>query len=168
VKRNSKAKTQSGIFLCRLFKDGVEDPAKRPLTFSFNGVRLSSVWLHLGLLGPRRTLMEFDGTSPNHYKLVDNKFSLLDQTDLVFIDPVSTGYSRLWRTEGQGFMVIKRILKPSEISYACYTTRYNRWLSPKIPDRESYGTTRACGLSGYLQERHGFIPERYYAGLCCA
>jgi carboxypeptidase C (cathepsin A) len=136
----------------------VDDPAKRPLTFSFNGgPGSSSVWLHLGLLGPRRVVMEFDGDLPQPpYQLADNEFSLLDQTDLVFIDPVSTGYSR--PVEGQkakDFHGFKKDLETVGDFIRLYTTRYNRWLSPKFLIGESYGTTRASALSGYLQERHG-------------
>ena len=151
-------KPTAEFFFVAYSKDNVDDPAKRPLTFSFNGgPGSSSVWLHLGLLGPRRTLMEFDGNLPKPpYKLVDNEFSLLDQTDLVFIDPVSTGYSR--PVEGQkakDFHGYKKDIESVGDFIRLYTTRYNRWLSPKFLIGESYGTTRACGLSGYLQDRHG-------------
>ena len=84
------------VFFIAYTKTGVTDPSTRPLTFSFNGgPGSSSVWLHLGVLGPRRVLMADDGaTLPPPYKLVDNDQSWLDMTDLVFIDPVSTGFSR--------------------------------------------------------------------------
>ena len=146
------------FFFVAYSKDGIEDPARRPLTFSFNGgPGSSSVWLHLGVLGPRRVLMEFDGNLPKPpYQLADNEFSLLDQTDLVFIDPVSTGYSR--PVEGQkakDFHGFKKDIESVGDFIRLYTTRYNRWLSPKFLIGESYGTTRASGLSGYLQERHG-------------
>jgi carboxypeptidase C (cathepsin A) len=147
------------FFFVAYNKNGVEDPAKRPLTFSFNGgPGSSSVWLHLGLLGPRRVVMDFDGNLPKPpYQLVDNEFSLLDETDLVFIDPVSTGYSR--PVEGQkarDFHGFKKDIESVGDFIRLYTTRTNRWLSPKYLIGESYGTTRASGLSGYLQERHGF------------
>jgi carboxypeptidase C (cathepsin A) len=147
------------FFFVAYIRNGVEDPAKRPLTFSFNGgPGSSSVWLHLGLLGPRRVLMGFDGNLPKPpYQLVDNEFSLLYETDLVFIDPVSTGYSR--PVEGQkarDFHGFKKDIESVGDFIRLYTTRTNRWLSPKFLIGESYGTTRASGLSGYLQERHGF------------
>jgi carboxypeptidase C (cathepsin A) len=151
-------KPTAEFFFVAYTKDAVEDPASRPLTFSFNGgPGSSSVWLHLGLLGPRRVVMEFDGNLPKPpYRLADNEFSLLDQTDLVFIDPVSTGYSRPAQgqkaTEFHGF---KKDIESVGDFIRLYTTRYNRWLSPKFLIGESYGTTRASGLSGYLQERHG-------------
>jgi carboxypeptidase C (cathepsin A) len=88
--------------------------------------------------------------------LVDNYFSLLDQTDLVFIDPVSTGYSRVVPGEKpRQYHGFKKDIESVGDFIRLYTTRYNRWASPKFLIGESYGTTRAAGLSGYLQDRHG-------------
>lgn len=146
------------IFFVAYTKDGVNDTSKRPLTFSFNGgPGSSSVWLHLGVLGPRRVIMKNDGELPKPpYKLTDNEFSILDETDLVFIDPMNTGYSRPVAgekpKEWHGF---KKDIESVGDFIRLYSTRYNRWLSPKFLIGESYGTTRASGLSGYLQERHG-------------
>ncbi len=128
------------------------------MTFSFNGgPGSSSVWLHLGLLGPKRVLFDDIGNpTPPPYRLVDNEFSLLGSSDLVFIDPVSTGYSRAVTGEKAGeFHGFKRDLESVGDFIRLYTSRYGRWLSPKFVIGESYGTTRAAGLSGYLQERHG-------------
>jgi len=130
----------------------------RPVTFSFNGgPGSSSVWLHLGLLGPRRVQMGDVGTLlPPPYQLVDNEFSLLDVTDLVFIDPVTTGYSRAVQGEStKQFHNFEKDISSVGDFIRLYTTRYNRWTSPKFLIGESYGTTRSAGLSGYLQERHG-------------
>lgn len=132
--------------------------AQRPLTFSFNGgPGSSSVWLHLGLLGPRRVRMAPEGHPlPPPYKLVDNAWSLLDETDLVFIDPVTTGYSRAVPGESdKPFHGLEGDIESVGDFIRLYTTRYRRWNSPKFLIGESYGTTRAAGLSGYLQERHG-------------
>src|SRR5207253_4587145 len=87
---------KASIFYVAYAKDDVADLSQRPITFSFNGgPGSSSVWLHLGLLGPRRVRLADDGAAlPPPYQMVDNEFSLLDSSDLVFIDPVSTGYSR--------------------------------------------------------------------------
>ncbi|MEW6029252.1 MAG: S10 family peptidase [Chloroflexota bacterium] len=150
-------KPRAQMFFVAYTKDGASK-SKRPITFSFNGgPGSSSVWLHLGVLGPRRVELTFEGDLPQPpFKLTDNEYSLLDETDLVFIDPVSTGYSR--PVEGQkpkewhGFT--KDIESVGDF-IRLYTTRYGRWLSPKFLIGESYGTTRAAGLSGYLQERHG-------------
>jgi len=151
-------KPRAQVFFIAYTKAGVGDTSKRPLTFSFNGgPGSSSVWLHLGVLGPRRVLMKNDGElPPPPYKLTDNEFSLLDETDLVFIDPMNTGYTRpvegMKPKEWHGF---KKDIELVGDFIRLYTTRANRWLSPKFLIGESYGTTRASGLSGYLQERHG-------------
>ena len=151
-------KPKASIFFIAYTKDGVEDPASRPLTFSFNGgPGSSSVWLHLGVLGPRRVLLDDDGFALRPpYKLVDNEASLLDVTDLVFIDPVSTGFSRPVPGEkAKEFHGFSKDIESVGDFIRLYTSRYRRWLSPKFLVGESYGTTRAAGLSGYLQERHG-------------
>ena len=151
-------KPRAQVFFVAYTKDGVSDTAKRPLTFSFNGgPGSSSVWLHLGVLGPRRVMMKNDGELPKPpYQLRDNEFSILDETDLVFIDPMNTGYTRpvegVAPKQWHGF---KKDIELVGDFIRLYATRYNRWLSPKFLIGESYGTTRASGLSGYLQERHG-------------
>jgi len=151
-------KSKASIFFIAYTRDDVEETASRPITFSFNGgPGSSSVWLHLGVLGPRRVLMDEDGNSlPPPYQLVDNDFSLLDITDLVFIDPVSTGYSRVVPGEkADQFHGFKKDIESVGDFIRLYTSRYQRWNSPKFLIGESYGTTRAAGLSGYLQVRHG-------------
>jgi carboxypeptidase C (cathepsin A) len=151
-------KAKATIFFIAYTRDDVEDKSRRPVTFSFNGgPGSSSVWLHLGLLGPRRVYLEEDGAAPPPpYRLVDNEFSLLDLTDLVFIDPVSTGYSRAVAGEKpKEFHNFKKDIETVGTFIRLYTTRYGRWTSPKFLIGESYGTTRAAGLSGYLQESSG-------------
>lgn len=151
-------KPRAQVFFVAYAKDDEADKSKRPITFSFNGGPGSaSVWMHLGLLGPRRAALEFDGNLPKPpFQLTDNEYSLLDETDLVFIDPISTGYSR--PVEGEKpkeWHAFKKDIESVGDFIRLYTTRYGRWLSPKFLIGESYGTTRAAGLSGYLQERHG-------------
>jgi len=151
-------KPRAAIFFIAYTRDDVEDKSRRPLTFSFNGgPGSSSVWLHLGVLGPRRVLMdEIGNPPPPPHRLVDNEYSLLDLTDLVFIDPVSTGYSRPVPGEkASDFHGFKKDVESVGDFIRLYATRYQRWTSPKFLIGESYGTTRAAGLSGYLQERHG-------------
>jgi carboxypeptidase C (cathepsin A) len=111
----------------------------------------------MGMLGPRRVLMNDDGTPlPPPYRLVDNEYSLLDVTDLVFIDPVMTGYSR--PAPGQDPKQFHGITEDTQ-SVAdfirLYVTRARRWASPKFLAGESYGTTRSAALSGHLQQHHG-------------
>lgn len=151
-------KAKASIFFVAYTRDDVKDLSKRPITFSFNGgPGSSSVWLHLGVLGPKRVLMDKEGHPyPPPYQLVNNEFSLLDQSDLVFIDPVSTGFSRIVPGEkAEQYHGVERDVQSVGDFIRLYTSRYRRWRSPKFLIGESYGTTRAAGLSGYLQERHG-------------
>lgn len=153
-------KPKASIFFIAYTRNDVADPHRRPITFSFNGgPGSSSVWLHLGLLGPKRVLLDKMGnTPPPPYRLVENEYSLLDATDLVFIDPVSTGFSRVVPGENdKQFHSFKKDIESVGDFIALYTSRYKRWSSPKFLIGESYGTTRASGLSGYLQDRHGFF-----------
>jgi carboxypeptidase C (cathepsin A) len=149
---------KASVFYIAYTKDEVSDAAKRPVTFTFNGGPGSaSIWLHLGAFGPRRVEMGDAGALlPPPYKLVDNESSLLDLTDLVFIDPVSTGYSRAVPGEApKQFHGIQQDIESVGDFIRLYATRNKRWTSPKFLAGESYGTTRAAGLSGYLQQRYG-------------
>ncbi|MCK4832749.1 MAG: hypothetical protein KAS81_08265, partial [Anaerolineales bacterium] len=158
-------KAKASIFFVAYVRDDLDDASHRPVTFAFNGgPGSSSVWLHLGLLGPRRVLMDPRNDSsdarikppPPPCRLVDNAQSLLDVTDLVFIDPVSTGYSRAVAGEKPDqFHDFKKDIESVGDFIRLYTSRFQRWSSPKYLIGESYGTTRAAGLAGYLQERHG-------------
>ncbi|CAM4004137.1 S10 family peptidase [Kibdelosporangium persicum] len=145
------------VFLTSYILDGA-DPATRPVTFAFNGgPGSSSVWLHLGLFGPRRVLAGDAGDiAKPPYELVDNAETLLKHSDLVFIDPVSTGYSRATKGEKpdefHGFTA--DIESVGEI-IRLWASRNERWLSPKFLAGESYGTLRAAGLAEHLQSRHG-------------
>jgi carboxypeptidase C (cathepsin A) len=151
-------KPKASIFFIAYTKDGVRNKAKRPLTFSFNGgPGSSSVWMHLGVLGPKRVYLDKEGNPPPPpYKLVDNDYTMLDKTDLVFIDPVSTGFSRPVPGEkAKQFHNIKKDIESVGDFIRLWTTRNKRWNSPKFLIGESYGTTRAAGLAGYLHSRHG-------------
>lgn len=148
---------KASVFFVAYVRDGIEDPSVRPITFSFNGgPGSSSIWMHLGLLGPRRVqLAEDGGPMPPPYRMVDNAFSLLDQTDLVFIDPVSTGYSRpAPGEEAKQFHGLEQDAEWMAEFIRLFTTRFQRWSSPKFLIGESYGTTRAAALAGTLQNRH--------------
>jgi carboxypeptidase C (cathepsin A) len=149
---------KASVFYVAYMKDDVSDTTKRPITFTFNGgPGAASIWLHLGALGPRRVEMGDAGSLlPPPYKLVDNEYSLLDMTDLVFIDPVSTGFSRAVPGEApKQFHGIQEDIESVGDFIRLYATRSKRWTSPKFLAGESYGTTRAAGLSGYLQQRYG-------------
>ena len=151
-------KAKASVFFIAYTREDVEDPSKRPVTFSFNGgPGSSSVWLHLGVLGPRCVEPDTDGELPHPpYQLKDNECSILDKTDLVFIDPVSTGFSRaVPGEEAKQFHGFEKDIESVGDFILLYLGRYKRWASPKFLIGESYGTTRAGGLSGYLQGRHG-------------
>jgi carboxypeptidase C (cathepsin A) len=150
-------KSRATIFFTAYTLKGTKSPEQRPLTFSFNGgPGSSSVWLHLGILGPQRVATDDEGATPEPpYRLVDNEFSLLPSSDLVFIDPVGTGYSRVAEGEKVAeFHEYQRDLDAVGEFIRLYLTRYGRWGSPKFVIGESYGTTRASGLSLHLQEKH--------------
>ena len=129
---------------------------QRPLTFAFNGgPGSSSVWLHMGDIGPKRVKMLPEGGMPAPpYTLEDNPFTWLELSDLVFIDPVGTGYSRATKKElGKKFWGLSGDIASVGEFIRLYLTRYERWNAPLFLAGESYGTTRASGLSGYLIDR---------------
>ena len=131
--------------------------ASRPVTFCFNGGPGScSVWLHLGMVGPRRVVLPDDASHPAPpYSVVDNPHSLLDVTDIVMIDPVSTGYSRPAEGEKKSqFHGLEADLESVGRFIHDYTTSYNRWSSPKFVLGESYGGIRGAGLARTLQSRY--------------
>jgi carboxypeptidase C (cathepsin A) len=156
--RNEAGETEARIFFMAYRAEGRGGPESRPLTFSFNGgPGSSSVWLHLGAVGPRRVkMLEEGGMPPPPYQLVDNPYTWLDRTDLCFIDPVGTGYSRATKPDlGKKFWGVEGDLQSVGEFIRLYLTRYERWASPLFLVGESYGTTRAAGLSGWLVERSG-------------
>src|ERR1041384_7609797 len=145
------------VFMTTYALDGA-DPKTRPVTFAFNGGPGSpSVWLPLGLLGPRRVVSGDVGElTPPPYELADNAETLLAHSDLVFIDPVSTGYSRAVKGEKPGqYHGFQGDLESVGEVIRLGTSRNGRWMSPKFLAGESYGTTRAAGLADYLQSRYG-------------
>lgn len=158
VLKDEEEKAKAAIFFIAYTRNGVDDLSQRPVIFSFNGgPGSSSVWMHLGLLGPRRVLAGDAGqpVAPP-YRLTDNEYSLLDRADIVFIDPVSTGYSRPAPGEdARQFHGLEQDIESVGEFIRLYVTRYKRWSSPKFLIGESYGTTRAAGLAGYLQTKHG-------------
>jgi len=146
----------ASVFYVAYTRDDVPDKSKRPLTFAYNGgPGSSSVWLHMGALGPRRIAMTQEGYSLKPpYGLEDNENSLLDVTDLVFIDPVSTGYSRPLPGESKSqFHGVQEDVAAVGEFIRRYITQNKRWNSPKFLLGESYGTTRSAALSGFLQGR---------------
>ncbi|MDD5645612.1 MAG: peptidase S10 [Candidatus Bipolaricaulis sp.] len=148
--------TEAEIFFTAYELEGVADRSLRPLTFAFNGGPGSaSIWLHMGALGPRRVRMEKEGWMPRPpFRIEDNAETWLDQTDLVFIDPVGTGYSRAAKEElDKKFWGFQGDIDSVGEFIRLYLTRYGRWTSPLFLAGESYGTTRAAGLAGHLVDR---------------
>jgi carboxypeptidase C (cathepsin A) len=145
--------TEGHIFYVYYQREGAGDPATRPLTIVFNGGPGSStVWLHMGAYGPKRVKRLDDGAAgPPPYSYEDNPHTLLDQTDLVFLDPVGTGYSRPAKpSDGPKFWGLDEDVRATGEFIRLFLTRYGRWGSPKFVSGESYGTTRAAHLSGWL------------------
>ncbi len=155
--KDEEDRTKASMFFVAYTRNGM-NPSNRPIMFVFNGGPGSSaVWLHLGAFGPKRVMLGKGGEPlPPPYRLVDNEETLLDQADLVFIDPVSTGYSRPGPgQQAKQFHGVQGDIQSVGDFIQLYASRYQRWSSPKFVAGESYGTTRAAGLSGYLQDRAG-------------
>lgn len=159
VLRADDGEPRASFFVISYTKDGA-DPAKRPVTFTFNGgPGSSSVWLHMGAFGPKRVVYADDDgrAAAPPYKSIDNDATILDATDLVFIDPVTTGFSRaIPFNDAKKFHGFEADVESVGNLIRLWTSRNNRWASPKFLAGESYGTTRAAGLAGWL---HG---EGYY------
>lgn len=156
--KNEKDETVAKIFFISYTKDDVEDVSKRPLTFAFNGgPGSSSIWLHFGALGPKRVKLTPKGELPEPpYKFIDNEYTLLKNSDLVFIDPVDTGYSRA--SEGEklkDFLGVREDIESVGEFIRLYVTIFQRWRSPKYIAGESYGAIRAAGLADFLQDEVG-------------
>ena len=153
--KNDKDENTASIFTVAYTKDGASDPAARPVTFVFNGGPGSaSLWLHMGVFGPKRIQVPSDATSAGAppYTVEDNTLSILDVTDLVFIDPVGTGYSRpLCEAKGKDFWSPHEDARSIAEFIRIWITEYERWNSPKYIAGESYGTTRASQLVAELQ-----------------
>jgi carboxypeptidase C (cathepsin A) len=154
--KDAAGETEAHIFYMAYTLDGAGDEAKRPLTFCFNGGPGSaSMWVHLGGMGPRSPKLLSTGMMPPPpYEIKDNQDTWLDKTDLVFIDPVGTGYSRAKSVEvARRMNGVQGDIQSVGEFMRMYVTRNNRQYSPLFIAGESYGTFRAAGLAGYLIER---------------
>ncbi len=151
---------QYEIFFAAYTRSDVDDLTQRPITFAFNGgPGCATLWLHMGFFGPRRVELDPVGNATQiPVKLLDNEYSILDMTDVVFIDPVGTGYSRtLEGTSEDAFYTYQGDIQSVGDFVRLYLNRYHRWSSPKYVAGESYGTVRAVGLCEYLYNTY-FIP----------
>jgi carboxypeptidase C (cathepsin A) len=151
IKRGD-GKIEAEMFFVAYTLDG-QDSEKRPLTFAFNGGPGSAtIWLHMGALGPRRAALRPDGLlPPAPYRIADNPSTLLDKSDVVLVDAISTGFSRAANAElSKKFLGVKGDIDAFSEFIRLYLTRYERWSSPLFLFGESYGTTRAAGIAGNL------------------
>jgi carboxypeptidase C (cathepsin A) len=158
VQTDDAGKEKAEVFFVAYTRPS-DNGSPRPLSFAFNGgPGSSSVWLHLGMLGPKRIVLPDDATPLRPpYQLSDNPMSLLDVTDLVFIDPVSTGYSRPAEDQEKSqFHGYQEDVQSVAQFIHDWTTHYKRWNSPKFLIGESYGGIRAAGLAGHLQSRYNY------------
>ncbi len=136
--------------------------AARPIMFVFNGGPGSSaVWLHMGGVGPKRAPLAEDGTTlPPSDKLVDNEHTWLDFTDLVFVDPVGSGFSQAAPgVDTKQFYEVQKDIEVASDFIRSFVTEHERWLSPQYIAGESYGAARAAGMVGYLQDRYGLYID---------
>jgi carboxypeptidase C (cathepsin A) len=152
---DSSRRLKANMFFVAYFKDQPDQRIPRPITFAFNGgPGSSSVWLHLGCLGPKRVLLK----KPGHIGpsgLVDNEYTWLDMTDLVFIDPIGTGFSyAVDPNDTKTFFEIHKDIDSVGYFIQSFLTKYRKWLSPKYLVGESYGTLRAVGLLQQLQKKY--------------
>lgn len=157
--KGEDGKARASIFHVSYEREDVSDRSNRPVLFAFNGGPGSSaVWLHIGVLGPKIVNLIGDGTAapPPPVQLVDNPLSIIDACDLVFVDPVSTGYSRAENEAKPGdFHGLNQDIESLGDFVRMWVSAHDRWASPKFLLGESYGGMRVAGLSKHLQSRFG-------------
>lgn len=155
--RLDDGKVAARMFFVAYTKDG-EEPGTRPVSFLYNGgPGAATIWLHMGSFAPRMVQMADEGFQPAPpYKLVANANSLIDVTDMVFVDAVDTGFSRGAESgSSRQFHGQSGDLRAFGEFITTYLTTHKRWASPKFLMGESYGTIRSAGLAQELQSRHG-------------
>src|ERR1700722_19967967 len=158
--KNEKGEATASIFSVAYTRSDVKDLSRRPIAFTYNGgPGSSSMWLNMGAFGPRRVLTpNAESAPPPPYKIEDNANSLLDKTDLVFIDPAGTGYSHaVGKAQDKDFWGIDSDVREFAQFINTYVNRNNRWNSPKFLIGESYGTFRSAALGNDLQRNNGMV-----------
>jgi carboxypeptidase C (cathepsin A) len=156
--KNDKGEPEALMYSTAYTENGVKDLSRRPIAFLYNGgPGSSSVWLHMGAYGPRRVVTgNASPTAPSPYQLVDNQYSLLDKADLVFIDPIGTGFSHaVGKAKDSDFWGVQPDVHSLAQFISIYISRNHRWNSPKLLIGESYGTFRSVALCNYLQDHDG-------------
>ncbi|HKQ96689.1 MAG TPA: peptidase S10 [Candidatus Polarisedimenticolia bacterium] len=162
--KNDKDEPTALLYSTAYVRSDVKDRSQRPVAFLYNGgPGSSSIWLHMGSFAPKRVVTaNAASTPPAPYRLVDNAWSLLDRADLVFIDPVGTGFSRaVGKAQDKDFWGVDQDVRSLAQFISTWVSRNNRWNSPKFLIGESYGTFRSAALANYLQSREGL----YFNGL---
>jgi carboxypeptidase C (cathepsin A) len=162
--KNEKDEPIALLYSTAYTRSDVKDPSTRPIAFVYNGGPGSaSVWLHMGSFSPKRVAtVNAEATPPAPYKLTDNVNCLLDKTDLVFVDPIGTGFSHaVGKSQDKDFWGVDQDVKSLAQFVNTYVSRNNRWNSPKFLIGESYGTFRSAALSNYLQSHDGL----YFNGI---
>ena len=151
---NDSGKVVAGVFFTYYERSDVKDRTTRPLVISFNGgPGTPSVWMELGFTGPRQLNIDDEGYPIQPYGVKENPHSILDVADIVYVDPVNTGYSRITGTAPSSkFFGVNADIKYLAEWISTFVTRYNRWTSPKYLIGESYGTNRVSGLALELQQ----------------
>jgi carboxypeptidase C (cathepsin A) len=152
--KDDKGEPTALLYSTAYTRSDVKDVSQRPIAFVYNGgPGSSSIWLHMGAFGPRRVVNPNAAfTPPAPYKVEDNANSLLDKADLVFIDPVGTGFSHVvGKAQNKDFWGVDQDVRMFAQFISIYTNRNNRWNSPKFLIGESYGTFRSIALGNYLQ-----------------
>lgn len=152
--KDAKGDPTALLYYTAYTKSDVKELSQRPLSFIYNGGPGSaSIWLHMGAFGPRRVQMKGDQyIPPPPYNLTDNANTLLDHTDMVFVDPVGTGFSHaVGKSQDKDFWGVDQDVKSIAQFINLYVTRNDRWNSPKFLIGESYGTFRSAALGNYLQ-----------------
>jgi carboxypeptidase C (cathepsin A) len=158
IMNNDKGEPHARFGYTAYTRDGSDNAARRPILFAFNGgPGSSSIWLHMGILGPKRVVVIDEGfTPPPPSQRVDNAYSVLDVADIVMVDPIGTGFSKpLGETEGKTFWGVDQDIESVGAFVKQYVTQNGRWASPKYILGESYGGIRSAGLVWHLQSRHG-------------
>ena len=158
ILKNDKGEPNARFGYTAYTRDGVSDLSRRPVMFAFNGgPGSSSIWLHMGILGPKRVVITDEGfTPPPPSERVDNAYSVLDVTDIVMVDPVGTGFSKpVGDATGADFWGVDQDIKSVGAFIKRDVTENGRWASPKYVLGESYGGMRSAGLAYHLQTVHG-------------
>ncbi len=159
--KDKDGKPLAAIFSTAYVKEGVADATSRPVTFLFNGGPGSgSLWLHMGAFGPKRVVLPSDGKDDGAppFRIADNPASLLDVTDIVFIDPVGTGFSRaLGKTDPKDYWGVSKDARSIAAFIRIWLSENGRWNSPKYLGGESYGTTRSAAVANELEGRYNDV-----------